>query len=123
MVAHAGTILVITGVLTAGVGLGVFAPGRLLEILLGIEVAGAMTKLLGRYCFVLVALVGGLLIYAGYHAEIRVPAIVVGTVEKLTFVGLVLASPLRRRALTMFFVSADSVMALLFVVLLVRTAT
>jgi hypothetical protein len=84
-----------------------------------IENADAMTRLIGRYCFVMVGLVGGLLVYAGYRAEVRVPAMVLGTVEKLTFVGLVLTSPLRRRALTMLFVCADAVMALLYIVILV----
>jgi hypothetical protein len=45
---------------------------------------------------------------------------VVGAAEKLTFGVLVIASPLRRRPLTMAVVCADAIMALLYVLLLTR---
>jgi hypothetical protein len=122
MAAHAGEILIVTGVLTAGLGLGVVAPAWLLGILLGVEKADATTMLVARQLFLMGALVGALLVFAGYHPEARTPAMVFGAAEKFGFAGFVLTSPFRRRALTMFVVCADLVMAVLYVLILTEAS-
>jgi hypothetical protein len=120
---HAGTILIVTGILTAAAGLGVFAPGPLLKVLLGVKTSDAATMLMARHWFLLVGLVGGLLIYAGYYPQARAAAIFFAIVEKVALGALVLASPLRRRPATVFFASADAVMALLYVIILASAAS
>jgi hypothetical protein len=112
--ADASPILVVTGVLTAGAAVGVIAPGRLLGLLLGIEGARGSIALLGRYAFLLVSMVGGLLVYSAYHPEVRGPAMTVGAIEKAAFGAFVVASPLRKRAITMVAVGADLVMVALY---------
>jgi hypothetical protein len=62
------------------------------------------------------------LMYAAYHPEVRVPAMIVGAAEKLIFGILVIASPLRKRRLTMAVVCADAIMGLLYVLILTRPA-
>ena len=115
-----GTLLVITGGLTALAGLGLIFPRQVLAIFLGDRTNEKTTLLIARHWSLLVGLVGGLLIYAAYHAEIQVPAMAVAATEKLVLGGLVLASPLRTRLLTMAVVCADGIMALLYVIIILR---
>jgi hypothetical protein len=58
--------------------------------------------------------------YAAYHPEIRLPAMIVGAAEKLVFGALVIASPLRKRRLTLAVVGADAIMGLLYVLILTQ---
>jgi hypothetical protein len=95
-------------------------PRQLLALILGEKTSDATVILIARHWSLLVALIGGLLIYAAYHPEARVPAMIVGAAEKLVFGILVIASPLRRRRLTLAVVSADAIMGLLYVVILTQ---
>ena len=76
--------------------------------------------LLARHWSLLISLVGGLLIYAAYHPDVRVPVMVVAAAEKLVLAVLVATSPLRRRMETVSVVGADVVMASLYVVYLAQ---
>jgi hypothetical protein len=107
-------VLIATGLLTAAAGIGVVAPRGFLTILLGMKTNDPTTILLARHWSLLLALVGGLLVYAGYSGEARVPIMVVAIIEKLTIATLVVTSPLRRRLITVAAISADVVMALLY---------
>jgi hypothetical protein len=110
-----GTLLLVTGILTAGAGIGLLFPRQVLVMFLGDQTPTSTTQLLARHWCLLVGLVGGLLIYAAFHAEIRVPVMIVAATEKLVLGGLVIASPLRTRRITLGVVSADCVMAILYV--------
>jgi hypothetical protein len=89
-------------------------------LLLGEKTNDTTVILMARHWSLLVALVGGLLIYAAYHPEARVPAMIVGAAEKLVFGVLIIASPLRRRRLTLAVVCADAIMGLLYVLILTQ---
>ena len=56
-------------------------------------------------------------------SEVRVPVMIVAAAEKLVLGGLVIASPLRTRLVTLAVVSADAVMALLYMLLLTQNVT
>lgn len=118
-----GTLLLVTGILTAGAALGLLFPRQVLAIALGDRTPAPTTVLIARHWSLLVGLVGGLLIYAAYHAEVRVPVIIVAATEKLVLGGLVIASPLRSRPITLGIVSADGVMAILYIVTLLKLGT
>jgi hypothetical protein len=117
------TILLVTGGLTALVGIGLVLPRQILDVLLGKNTDDPIVLLMGRHWSFLGALVGGLVIYAAFHPEVRVPAMVVGAAEKLAFGVLVIASPLRRRLITMAVVCGDAVMALIYIILLAQGRT
>ncbi|MFZ0682918.1 MAG: hypothetical protein WAM84_08565 [Candidatus Cybelea sp.] len=102
------------------VGVGVVIPRQLLAFLLGETTSDTTVILMARHWSLLAALVGGLLMYAGYHPEARLPAMIVGAAEKLVFGILVIASPLRRRRLTLTVVCADAVMGLLYLLILTQ---
>lgn len=110
----ATAVLLVTGVMTAGVAVGALAPGRLLALLLGIERPDAATRLMARHWSPLVALVGALLIAAAFHPELRAAAMAVAAAEKIALGILLLASPLRTRGFTLCAVGADAVMVALF---------
>ncbi len=95
-------------------------PRQLLALILGESTSDATVILMARHWSLLVALIGGLLMYAAYHPEVRLPATIVGAAEKLVFGVLVIASPLRRRRLTLAVVGADAVMGLLYVLILTQ---
>jgi hypothetical protein len=95
-------------------------PRQLLALILGENTTDATVILIARHWSLLVALVGGLLIYATYHPEVRLPAMILGAAEKLVFGALVIASPLRRRRLTLAVVGADAIMGLLYVLILTQ---
>ena len=118
--AMTGTLLLVTGVLTAGPSFGLIFPRRLLLVLLGDPTNELATLLVVRHWSLLIGLVGGLVMYAAFHAEVRVPVMVVAATEKLVLGGLVLASPLRTRLLTLGVACADGVMAILYLVTLSR---
>lgn len=121
--ANVGAILVVTGALTVPVGVGLFIPRQLLDFLVAEKTNDTTVILVARHWSLLGALVGGLLIYAAYRPEIRVPVIIAGATEKVMFGLLVITSPLCRRLLTMSVVGADAIMATFYVLFLARQRT
>lgn len=102
------------------VGIGLLFPRQLVGLLLGAQLSDATTILMARHWSLLGALAGGLLVYAGYHPDVRVPAMMIGATEKLVFGALILASPLRTRLITISVVCLDVAMALIYVLALVQ---
>jgi hypothetical protein len=121
--AYAGTILLVTGILTATLLVGAAIPRFMLSFSLGMDQPDSTTVMIARHWFLLLGLVGGLLIYAAYHPEARVPALVIGFVEKVLFAALVFTSPLRKRTVTALAAGADTIMALFFLALLASPQT
>lgn len=115
-----GLVLIVTGTLTAAAGIGMLAPRQVLTLLFGMRTVDRTTILVARHWCLLIALVGGLLIYAGSHAQVQVPVMIAAAAEKVVLAALVFTSPLRKRFVTVAIVSADVVMAALYVTLLLR---
>src|SRR5260370_27217039 len=78
-------ILLITGLATAGALVLFLAPVTMLKMLYGQAPSDVRSLLIVRHWGLLIFLVGALLVYAAYHAEIRVPTMVVAIVEKAAF--------------------------------------
>jgi hypothetical protein len=118
MASYATGILFVTGVLTAGVLAGAFAPRLVLALLLGVDDPSPAVVVLARHWALLIGLVGLLLMYASVNPEARLPALALGSIEKIALVGSVFLTPLRRRPVATLAASADAVMAALYVALL-----
>src|SRR5215467_15828409 len=117
--AHIELILLITGLVTAGV-LAVFvAPVPVMKALFGQAPSDALSLVIARHWGLLVGLVGALLIYAAYHAEVRVPTLIVAIVEKAALVLGVLISPFRQRPTVLAMILADTGMAAVYLLYLV----
>jgi hypothetical protein len=100
----------------------VFAPHRAMRTFFGEGVETASAEIVVRSWGALIALGGGMLIYAAFHAPSRPLALAFTGLGKLTFIGLVLSHGARfldHEAGVA--VVADSVMVLLFAAYLVAT--
>jgi hypothetical protein len=116
--AYGELILIVTGVATAGVLALVVAPVPMMKAVFGQAPASPLGPLIVRHWGLLVFMVGGLLVYAAYCSEIRVPTLIVAVVEKAAFVAGVLTSPFRWRRTAMVLALADAGMATLYLMLL-----
>jgi len=84
-------------------------------VLFGQAPSDVLSLLITRHWGLLLALVGGLLVYAAYRPEIRVPTLIIAIVEKAAFVVGLLTSPLRRRRAVIVVAIADATMSALYI--------
>jgi hypothetical protein len=118
MAAHVELILIVTGLATAGALALVVTPVPMMKAVFGQAPASPLGPLIVRHWGLLVFMVGGLLVYAAYYPEIRVPTLIVAVVEKAAFAAGVLTSPFRRRRTALILALADAGMAGLYIMLL-----
>ena len=107
-------VLLVTGVLTAGMLVQFVAPSWTLRHTFGEVPSGAVDIALGRHWGLLLFCVGALLIYAGFHPAVRKPAVVLASIEKAGFVACVFGSALRRRPVVAMMALADAAMVLVY---------
>ena len=112
-------ILLITGLATAGALALFLAPVPMLRMLFGQAPSDALSLLIARHWGLLVGLVGALLIYAAYHAEIRVPTLIVAGAEKAAFALGMILSPFNRRPTVLVMALADAGMAAVYLIYLI----
>jgi hypothetical protein len=118
LAAHIELILLLTGLATAGALLLFLAPVTILKMLFGQAPSDTLSLLIARHWGLLVCLVGVLLIYAAYHAETRVPTLIVAVVEKAAFALGVFISPFRRRSTVFVMALTDAGMAAVYLMYL-----
>jgi hypothetical protein len=118
LAARIESILLVTGLATAGALLLFLAPVTMTKALFGQPPPDALGLLIARHWGLLVFLVGALLIYAAYHAQVRAPTLIVAVAEKAAFALGILASPFRRRPTVLVMALADAGMAAVYVMYL-----
>ena len=111
-------ILVLTGLATAGALVLFLAPATMVKMLFGQAPSDALSLVFVRHWGLLVCLVGALLMYAAYHAEVRVPTLIVAIVEKAAFALGMFISPFRRRPPVLVMALADAGMAAVYLMYL-----
>ncbi|MBL8551041.1 MAG: hypothetical protein JNJ73_13730 [Hyphomonadaceae bacterium] len=113
-------IMLASGVLTLTMLQPVFAPRSAIKAFFGEEISGPAAALVVRNWGFLIVVSAAFLIYAAFHADLRVPALIVSGAGKLCFVGLVFANG-GRYAKNQVFIAAiiDAVWILLFALYLV----
>ena len=104
-------ILLITGLATTGALVLFLAPDTTMKTLFGQAPSDRLSLLIIRHWGLLVCLVGAQLIYAAYHAEIRVPTLIVAIVEKAAIALGMFISPFRRCPTVLVMALADAGMA------------
>src|SRR5215470_9476121 len=119
LAAHIELILLITGLVTAGLLVVFVAPVPVMKALFGQAPSDALGLFIARHWGLLVFLVGALIIYAAYHPEVRVPTLIVAIVEKMVLVLGLLISPFRQRPTALAIALADACMAAVYVTYLV----
>jgi hypothetical protein len=112
-------VLIVTGAFTA-VGLAPFvAPSCVLRHTFGEVHSGPVSITLARHWGLLLFCVGALLVYSAFHPQLRVPAVVLASVEKVGFVACVLGTSLRKRPIVAMTAATDAVMVVIYVLYLV----
>jgi len=91
---HFAAVLWVTGAITSLPVLQFFAPRRVLARMYRIEIVDEAGLWFARHWGLLAASVGGLLMFAAAHPELRPPVVVAAVVEKA---GIVVAFVLVRR--------------------------
>ncbi len=120
MSSYSFAILLVIGLYTAAALPQFFVPRLFLaKVTFGAETADPLTLLLARHWALLAALVGGLLVYAAYHQEVRFPAMLIGAVEKLALAGLLFFGGWKRTAAATRMAVTDAVMGAVLVLCLV----
>jgi hypothetical protein len=114
LAANIEMILLITGLATTGAFALFLAPVLATRMLFGQAPGDALGLIVIRHWGLLVFLVGALLIYAGFHAESRVPILIVAIVEKAIFALSVFLSPFRRLPPVLGMALADAVMSAVY---------
>jgi hypothetical protein len=114
---QAGPILIVTGALTMLAAAAIVAPTAVLRGVFGSAAPDRVSRAVTRHWGLLVALFGALLVYAGYHPEVRAPVMLAAAIEKLG-VAAIFGIALPRRPLLVAVIAGDAVMAIIYLVIL-----
>ena len=118
LAAHIELILSVTGLATASVLVVFLAPVPVMKVLFGQSPSDTLSLLIVRHWGLLICLVGALIIYAAYHAEVRVPTLIIAIAEKVVLVLGLLISPFRQRPTVLAMAVADAGMSAVYVMYL-----
>jgi hypothetical protein len=91
LAANIGTVLAVTGVITAAPILLFIAPVQGLRMLFKLQLADEGALLMARHWGLLAFCIGALLVYAAGHPEVRVPVVAVALLEKAGLVVLIVS--------------------------------
>ena len=116
--AHIEIILIVTGALTAVALLQFIAPLPMLRLIYGEAPDDEVSLFLARHWGLLIFLIGALLIYAAFHADLRTSATLLAAVEKIALGLGVFGTSLRRHLVLAAIAAGDSLIALIYVLYL-----
>ena len=116
-------IMIASGVLTTTMLQAVFAPEAALRSTFGESLSGPLAEIVVRNWGVLIALIGGMLIYAAFNPPVRPLVLIVASISKAVFIGLVLTLGQHYLGRVGLFVVVDSLMIALFAWYLVAIRT
>lgn len=106
-------IMLISGLITFTMISAVFLPHLALFSMFGSSLEGPLAEVVVRNWGALIALIGGMLIYGAFHAEVRQLVLVVAVMSKLTFIALVVLYGFSD--LLILAISIDAFMVALFI--------
>jgi len=110
--------MLVSGALTCSMVLTVIAPQMALNMMFGATLDGPLAQIMVRSWGVLVTMTGALLIYGAYQPGSRSLALILATVSKIGFVGLIFVYGQAFLAKASLTIVIDLVMAALFVLYL-----
>ena len=116
MLSSIGSILIVSGLITAGGGLAALLFPRLfLRLGFGDASASGSSIFFAQHWGVLVFVVGALIVYSAYAPAIRVPVLVAAAVEKIALGPLVYFGPLKRTGGMTAIALGDGLFAILYI--------
>ncbi len=84
-------VMVVSGLLTATMIQAAFDPQGALHATFGEDLQGPLAEVVVRNWGILIALMGGLLVYGAFRPAARPPILVAAGLSKMAFIGLVLS--------------------------------
>jgi hypothetical protein len=112
--AHIDTILVVTGVITAGAFPLFLAPAEGIRMVVGAALSDEVSLAFIRHWGLLVFLIGALLICAAFDPPLRAPVMTVAVIEKIALGVGVFGSSLRERPRAAWTAAVNLVIALIY---------
>jgi len=111
-----GWILVVSGVITIGGGMGaIFSPALFLRLGFGVESPASSALFFVRHWGVLIVAVAALILYSTYTPILRAPVLVAAAFEKFAIGLLVFFGPVKRTGAMTVIATVDGVFAILYV--------
>ena len=116
MLSSIGSILIVSGLITAGGGLAsLLFPRLFLRLGFGDASASGSSIFFAQHWGVIVFVVGALIVYSAYAPAIRVPVLVAAAVEKIALGPLVYFGPLKRTGGMTAIALGDGLFAILYI--------
>jgi hypothetical protein len=111
-------IMLVAGVLTCTMVYAALAPRAALVTTFGESLSGPLADIIVRNWGILVTLIGAMLIYGAFQPSFRKFIIIVATISKVTFIGLVLTLGSQFLGKAGLSIAFDSLIVVLFIVYL-----
>jgi hypothetical protein len=105
-------IMLVAGIITFTMIFALFSPNQTLHAMFGLALEGELSELIVRNWGALIALTGGMLIYAAFNPTLRPMTLVVSGISKITFIALLLSHGFAQKMLPTLIM--DSVFVCLF---------
>jgi len=111
-------IMLISGVITCSMIMATINPQAGLMNTFGTSIDGPIAQIVVRNWGALIALVGGMLIYAAFKPHLRSFVLVIASISKITFISLVLSFGAQFMDKAIVAVVFDSIVVALFLIYL-----
>ena len=105
-------IMLISGVLTFTMIFAAIAPHEILNSMFGKDLDSPLAEVIVRNWGVLIALIGGMLIYGAYNQAVRPLVLFVAVLSKLTFISLVIINGFWQNLIPA--ISFDAILIIIF---------
>jgi hypothetical protein len=111
-----GWILVVSGIITLGGGMGaLFSPALFLRLGFGVESPASSALFFVQHWGVLIVAVAALILYSAYTPTLRAPVLVAAAFEKFAIGLLVFFGPVKRTGAMTAIATVDGAFAILYV--------
>ncbi len=82
-------VMLVSGLITCTMFFAVISPDTVLQSMFGQSLGEPLAQMLVRNWAILITLVGAMLIYGAFHPQMRTPILIVASISKVAFIGLV----------------------------------
>lgn len=123
IVTNAKWVMIVSGILTATMFYGLFAPQEALESMFGTSFDGTLESIVVRSWSALIGLIGIVLIYGFFNENVRRYSFAIAAFSKLVFVALVLVYGQQFLAKVLPAVTMDVIVIIVAVIYLLNSET
>jgi len=107
-------ILLVSGILTALAILIFISPNRFYKSVFNLEQVPTVYLFVARHWGAMISLVGFMLIYAAFNPAVQELSMIIASVEKIVFAGMVMFGPLRNSRVFVRLATFDIIIVVIF---------